>query len=181
MSDNAVNQDVKQETAMDSDKNPTVVQDEKQNMIPQARFNEVNAQYKEVSQKLANYEAEKEEARKKQLQEQGKHEELIGEQKKELERLQTFETDVMAQRKAEKADLLSQLPEDQQGIYSELSTPALRKHIANQVNVNPQQTKAGKPKRICNEPNGGYSNSNEWAQKDPKGFEQYLRDEHGLL
>ena len=40
MSNESVNQDVKQESVSDNEKNLTVNQDDKQNMIPQARFSE---------------------------------------------------------------------------------------------------------------------------------------------
>ena len=63
MSNESVNQDVKQDVAVDSEKNPSITQDDKMNMIPQTRFNEVLGKNKEMAEKIAKYEAEQEEAR----------------------------------------------------------------------------------------------------------------------
>ena len=69
---------------MESDKNPTVNQDDKQNMIPQARFSEYvaknNAKMEELTTQLDSYKAKEEAARKKRLEEEGNFKQLIAEQ-----------------------------------------------------------------------------------------------------
>ena len=149
MTQDTVKQDVKQETVSSNDTTTAVKQDDKQNYIPQARFNEVNAQYKEVSQKLAEYESKEEEARKKQLAADGKQSEIIAEQDAELKVFREEKVKREAERKEKHAKLIEQLPENERAIYSGLSLEALEEHLKIQMSVNEKvNTDTRQPSRI---------------------------------
>ena len=170
MSNETVNQDVKQESVSDNAKNPTDNQVEKQNMIPQARFNEINSQNKELAQKIANYEAKEEANRKKQLEEEGNYKQLIDEQSSELKGLREFKTTIDAQMKDKKERLIKQLPEDQRAIYGGLSVDALEQHVNLQTNVQKVNTDTTQPSRVGNQEMGGYKSFAEWAENDPESY-----------
>tara|TARA_A100001201_G_scaffold9206_1_gene13754 strand:- start:1491 stop:2075 length:585 start_codon:yes stop_codon:yes gene_type:complete len=187
MSNESVNQDVKQESVSDNEKNLTVNQDDKQNMIPQARFSEhvrkTNAKMEEMSNIINSYKAKEEKDRQKQLEKEGNYNQILEEkdslilsQEKELKKLRSFKSETDNQIAKEREELMSQLPEDQQAIYGELSNPALKKHISMlNSNVNKVATNTQQPKRVGNQEFGGYSNWIEYAQNDPKGAEKAIQ------
>ena len=160
MSNESVNQDVKQESVVDNVKNPTVNQDDKQNMIPQARFSEhvakTNAKMEELTSQLDSYKAKEETARKKRLEEEGNFKQLIAEQESELSTLRTYKSDMDTKVAEKRKELINQLPEDQRTIYGELSVDALEKHInMSNANMNKVPTNTQQPKRVGNQEFGG--------------------------
>ena len=174
MSNESVNQDVKQESVSDNEKNLTVNQDDKQNMIPQARFSEhvrkTNAKMEEMSNIINSYKAKEEKDRQKQLENEGNYNQILE------EKLRSFKSETDNQIAKEREELISQLPEDQQAIYGELSNPALKKHISMlNSNVNKVATNTQQPKRVGNQEFGGYSSWIEYAQNDPKGAEKAIQ------
>ena len=180
MSNESVNQDVKQESVVDNVKNPTVNQDDKQNMIPQARFSEhvakTNAKMEELTSQLDSYKAKEETARKKRLEEEGNFKQLIAEQESELSTLRTYKSDMDTKVAEKRKELINQLPEDQRTIYGELSVDALEKHInMSNANMNKVPTNTQQPKRVGNQEFGGYSNWVEFAKNDPKGAEKAIQ------
>ena len=180
MSNESVNQDVKQESVSDNDKNLTVNQDDKQNMIPQARFSEhvakSNAKMEELTSQLDSYKAKEETARKKRLEEEGNFKQLISEQESELSTLRTFKADMDTKIAEKRERLIKQLPEEQRAIYGELSVDALEQHInMSNNNMNKVPTNTQQPKRVGNQEFGGYSSWIEFAQKDPVGAEKAIQ------
>ena len=180
MSNESVKQDEKMTNAMESDKNPTVNQDDKMNMIPQARFNEYvaknNSKMEELTTQLDSYKAKEEAARKKRLEEEGNFKQLIAEQESELSTLRTFKADMDTKIAEKRERLIKQLPEEQRAIYGELSVDALEQHInMSNNNMNKVPTNTQQPKRVGNQEFGGYSSWIEFAQKDPAGAEKAIQ------
>ena len=177
MTQETVNQDVKTETAMGSDKNPPVTQDDKQNQIPQERFNEYvaksNAKLDELTGELDKYRTKEDEARKKQLEADGKQSILIAEQDAELKDLRIFKTGVETKMAEKREKLIEMLPEDQRNVYGGLSVDALEEHLKLTQNEGLKiSTDTRQPNRRGNHEFGGYSSHAEWASKDPNGYKQ---------
>ncbi len=148
----------KTEVAVDSEKNPSVKQDDKQNFVPQSRLNEVVAKNKSIIDKLTEennqFKAKEEEQRKKQLEADGKHTEIIAEQDKTIEKLQSYYDNNEQKRTERRSKLLETIPENQRDVYKELSLEALEEHIKlsqnedKKVNTDTRQpVRNGKPIR----------------------------------
>ena len=123
---------------------------EKQNMIPQSRFNDQIKLRKQAEEKLATLEKEKEEARKKRLEEEGKFKELLIDQEKELETLRAFKESRDKEIAKEREDLISKLSDDEKEIYGELSNNKLRKHLETASKTSPPITDDTPPRRKTN-------------------------------
>ena len=162
MSNESVNQDVKQDVAVDSEKNPSITQDDKMNMIPQTRFNEVLGKNKEMAEKIAKYEAEQEEARKKKMEEEGNYKQIIDELKVENVNLKDIASKYEKEKSEERELLLNELSDDEKPIYGELSNTALRQHLKTKTGTTKVKTDTRQPLR-----SNGIDVSN-WTQMDDK-------------
>ena len=135
MSNETVNQDEKKNVATDSEKNPTVNQDDKQNMIPQARFNDYvakkNAEIDKLTEKVTAFETQQETFRKKKLEEEGNHKQIIVEQEQKLKDLMEYKETNENLKAKRRDELLDQLSDSEKEIYGELSNSALEKHLLN--------------------------------------------------
>ena len=177
MSNESVNQDEKKNVAVESEKNPTDNQVDKQNQIPQARFNDyvakTNTKLEEMTTQLESYKKQEESLRVKKLEEEGNYKQLISEKDSELEKLREFQQNISTQMAEKKDRLIKQLPEDQRPIYNHLPVDALEQHL-NLNNGTKVQTNTTQPKRVGNQEFGGYKDTTEWAIKDPKSFTEHL-------
>jgi len=117
----AVNQNDANNTADTGNVNP--------DNVPYARFNEVTKQNKKLLDKLTAFENKQEESRVAKLEAEGKHNELIAEQKAKLQSYEEKLTYYSNLEQQERDGLLSQIPQNQQEIYQDLSTLKLREHI----------------------------------------------------
>ena len=177
MTQNADNQVEKTEVAGNSVKDSTVTQDDKQNLIPQPRFNEYvaksNAKIDKLTEENNQYKEKEEVARKKQLEADGKQSELIAELGAENKELREYKTNAENEQKEKHAKLLETLPEDQRAIYSGLSLYALEEHtkihqgVGLKVNTDTRQSN-----RRGNGEYGGYDSHAEWATKDPASYKK---------
>lgn len=189
MSNEIVNQDVKMDSASSGDTANSVKQDEKMNMIPQARFDQAIAKEREKNAELMKqvdaYNAKKEKDRQKQLEKEGNYKQILEEkdthissQNKELENLRNFKAEYEAKEAEKREKLMEQLPEEQRGIYSGLNNEQLEAHLnMNNNNINKVPTATNQNARKGNEQFGGYSSIEEWAMKDPVACDNYLQKE----
>jgi len=122
----ADNQNVDNQTAVQGNDSP--------NSVPYARFNEIVKQNKKLNDKLDNLSKQQEAQRTKEMEEQNKFQELYTELKASNAQLSEKNDYYMKLEEEERNGLLSQLSEEEQEVYSELSTSKLRTHIANMQN-----------------------------------------------
>lgn len=180
MSNESVNQDVKQESVSDNDKNQTVNQDDKQNMIPQARFNEYvaksNSKIEELTNQITSFKTKEANQRKERLEKEGNYKQLLDEANNELTDLRKFKQEIGQQMAEKKERLIEQLPENQRSIYNGLSVDALEQHINIMTNTNVAKTPTSnvQPNRPPKTENGGYTSLQEWAAREPAEVEKYL-------
>ena len=147
---------------MDSEKNPTITQDDKMNMIPQARFNEVLGKNKDMAEKIAKYEAEKEDNRKRKMEEEGNYKQIIDELKTENVKYKDIASKYETEKAEERESLLNELSDDDKAIYGELSNSALKQHLKTKNEVVKVKTDTRQPLRA-----NGVDVSN-WTEMDDK-------------
>ena len=168
MTQDTVNQDVKTDSAGNSVNNSAVTQDDKQNQVPQARVNEIvsksRAEIDKLTEENNQFKAEKEQARKKQLEADGKQSELIAEQEAELKVLREDKAKRENERKERHEKLIEALPENQRAIYSGLSLEALEEHIKLST---PESDKLNTDTRQPLRNGKGISNE-DWTKMDEK-------------
>ena len=97
--------------------------------IPYARFNELNKNYKSLQEKFSVMETDKEKQRTAQMEEEGKYKELNSELQAKFDKVKEQNDYYLALEQKERDTLLGTLPEDDRGIYEDLSTEKLRKHV----------------------------------------------------
>tara|TARA_R100000773_G_scaffold14845_1_gene13561 strand:+ start:5266 stop:5847 length:582 start_codon:yes stop_codon:yes gene_type:complete len=157
-----------------------------ENMIPQSRFNEVNAQKNKLAEKLANIEKERESERAEQLAKQGEYKTMYEEQLKKYDSLNEqanswkANSDAWGEYKTNKrASIMERITNDDDKAIAEglslnkLEMFANRVTQTNTVNT-PNQRPANKSKGAGEF--GGYNSITEFAQKDPAGCDKYLND-----
>tara|TARA_R100001463_G_scaffold122309_1_gene178744 strand:+ start:4357 stop:4884 length:528 start_codon:yes stop_codon:yes gene_type:complete len=148
-----------------------------ENMIPQGRFNEVNAQKNQLAEKLAKIEQAQEQQRKADLEKQGEYKTLLDEQGRELEKYKADSTAWNEYKTNKRASIMETITNDDDKLIAEdLSLGKLEK-FANRVT---QTNTVGTPnQRPANSSKGtgafgGYSSWAEFAMKDPVGAEKEL-------
>ena len=150
-----------------------------ENMIPQGRFNEVNAQKNQLAEKLAKIEQAQEQQRKADLEKQGEYKTLLEEQGRELEKYKADSTAWNEYKTNKRASIMETITNDDDKLIAEdLSLGKLEK-FANRVT---QTNTVGTPnQRPANSTKGtgefgGYGSWQEFAIKDPKGAEKAIAD-----
>ena len=103
--------------------------DTPENAIPYARFNELNKQYKSLQDEMSSMKANQDKQRTARMEEEGKFKELNAELQTKNEKLIEQNNYYLEQEQKERDTLLGKLPEDDRGIYEDLSTEKLRKHL----------------------------------------------------
>ena len=181
----AVNQDDKKqsESAIDNSTTDNQVA-KKSNMIPQARFDEVNSKYKTLQEKFDHMnETIKQSEQQKEIQ-AGNLEKVIEKQNLEIKeltgKLETTSKSYTALESSVKNEYLEQIPEDKREKYEKYSVEAV-KDIAEAFNSNAPQGSSVKvdkanPTRQPTGKFGGYESIEEFAMKDPAGCDKYLSE-----
>jgi hypothetical protein len=107
-----------------------VSQDEKTNQVPMHRFNEVIAERNELRESIKAIEADKEQARAKTLEEQGKFETLLTEEREKgkamKSKMDELESSFNSYVTDEKSRLLEKLPEEKRERYENVDVLTLR-------------------------------------------------------
>jgi len=176
----SVNQDDKKQTDSGSDNTTAVTQDDKKsNMIPQARFDEVNSKYRTLQEKFDNMnETIKQNEQQKEIK-AGNLEKVIEQlnlEKKELTgQLEKTSNNYTALESSVRNEYLAKIPEDKREKYEKYPVEAV-KDIAEAFTSNTQGNSVkvdnSNPTRKPTGEFGGYSSFAEWASKDPKGYEK---------
>jgi len=97
--------------------------------VPYERFAEVNERMKKAEAELEAHKKQIEDSKNKELEEQGKFKELLESEKKARAEAEQTAKNWTDYEKARREALISQLPEDQRAIYSDLPLEKLEKHV----------------------------------------------------
>jgi len=179
----SVNQDDKKQTESAIDNSTADKQVDKQNnMIPQARFDEVNSKYRTLQEK---FDMQNETIKQNEQQEDIK----AGNLEKVIEKLNLENKNLTGQleetsknyttlESSVKNEYLQQIPEDKRDKYEKYSVEAV-KDIAEAFTSNVHQGNSVKvdnsnPTRKPTGDFGGYASMEEWAMKDPDGCDKHL-------
>ena len=163
--------------------NPSTQADDK-NDVPYTRFQEVNGQKNQFKSENESLKAEldkvkaaQEDARQDALKKNSEFETLYNESdtttKKQAEQIKVLTSDLGAFRQG----LVEQLPEERR-VYTEgMSMANLQKFVQDeQTTANAGKTDSSRAGTTAKGDFGGYSNTSEWATKDPAGFTKHLED-----
>ena len=166
-----------------SETNPSTQADNK-NDVPYTRFQEVNGQKNQfksenegLKAELEKVKAAQEDARQEALKKNSEFETLYNEtdtlNKKLSEQIGVYK----ANEEQERTDMMKQVPEDDVEFTSGMNNATLRKFInKSQSNINAGKTDSSRAGTTAKGDFGGYSNTSEWATKDPAGFTKHLED-----
>ena len=159
--------------------NPSTQADDK-NDVPYTRFQEKNAQWKErgevidkITAENAELKAKQEDARQKALKDAGDIETLLQEsQSKNVKYEETLKKQG-EELGAFRQGLVEQLPEERR-VYTEgMNMATLQKFVSEeQTAVNAGKTDSSRAGTTAKGDFNGYSSYAEWAQKDPKSYEE---------
>ena len=169
-----------QQAEGNSVENPSTQADK--NDVPYGRFQEVNNQKNHLRSENESLKAEldklnaaQEEARQEALKKNSEFETLYneGESKwsKTEEQNKALRSDISAIREG----LVNQLPEERRYITEGMSMANVQKFVQEeQATVNANKTDSSRAGTVANGDMGGYGSPQEFAQKDPVGFQQHL-------
>ena len=149
--------------------------------IPKSRFDEVNTQkndYKsqvsDLQSQLDKFKADQESARQKQLEKQGEYKTLLDEANAKLEKSSVVVKEYEEYKSNKRNSLMETLTEDtDKSIAEGLSLDKLELYVNKVTKVNslPTNTSRASNQQPVGEM-GGYSSYAEWADKDPKGYQE---------
>jgi len=171
------------EAEVNSETNPSTQADVK-NDVPYDRFQEVNGQKNQfksenegLKAELAKVKAAQEDARQEALKKNSEFETLYNEtdtlNKKLTEQIGVYK----ANEEQERVDMMKEVPEDDVEFTNGMNNATLRKFInKTQSNINAGKTDSSRAGTTAKGEFGGYSNTSEWASKDPTGFTKHLED-----
>ena len=164
-----------------SETNPSTQADNK-NDVPYTRFQEVNGQKNQFKSENESLKAElekvkvaQEDARQEALKKNSEFETLYNEtdtlNKKLTEQIGVYK----ANEEQERVDMMKEVPEDDVEFTSGMNNATLRKFInKTQSNINAGKTDSSRAGTTAKGEMGGYGSPQEFAQKDPIGFQKHL-------
>ena len=149
--------------------------------IPKSRFDEVNTQkndYKSqvtaLQSQLDKFRADQESARQKQLEKNGEYKTLLEEANAKLEKSSVVVKEYEEYKSNKRNSLMETLTEDtDKSIAEGLSLDKLELYVNKVTKVNSLPTNTSRASNL--QPvgeMGGYSSYAEWADKDPKGYQE---------
>mgnify|MGYP003646687884 CR=1 FL=1 len=149
--------------------------------IPKARLDEVVAQRHKATERGDSYKAQFEElqakqenARKKDLEKQGEYKTLLDEANAKIEKLSGVAEEYTTYKTNKRASLMETITNDEdKSIAEDLSLAKLEKFASRVGQTNTLGTPNQRPANSTKGTGefGGYSSYQEWATKDPKGYE----------
>ena len=150
--------------------------------VPDNRFNEVIAQKNKALEQANNYKsqldkftADAETARQQELEKQGEYKTLLGEANAKIEKLSTVANEYTEYKSNKRASIMESITDDNDKLIADGLSLDKLEMFANRVT---QTNTVGTPnQRPANSTKGtgefgGFSSFVEWAQKDPKGYEE---------
>jgi predicted RNase H-like nuclease (RuvC/YqgF family) len=153
-----------------------------ENMVPQSRVSEISAQkndfkaqLEESQKKNAEYEAARAKARETEMIANKEFETLNAEKDSKIERLEGIETKYNTYVDEERNFHMEKLSDTDKEFGEGMELTKLRKFAESKVQ-NPNAGKTNSQRQGVNPSGefGGYNNPQEWAQKDPNGFQRHL-------
>tara|TARA_Y100001973_G_C5202938_1_gene339180 strand:+ start:563 stop:1141 length:579 start_codon:yes stop_codon:yes gene_type:complete len=152
------------------------------NMVPQHRLGEVSAQRNqlrdenaELLSKLQKYEQAQEQQRKADLEKQGEYKTLLEEQGRELEKYKADSNAWNEYKTNKRASIMETITNDDDKLIAEdLSLAKLEKFAKRVTQTNTVNTPNQRPANSKKGTGayGGYSSYQEWATKDPEGYQE---------
>ena len=145
------------------------------NNIPQHRLDEVVAQRNSYRDKLNEVTTQQESDRKKELEKQGEYKTLLDEQGKELVEAKADQMAWNEYKTNKRASIMETITnDDDKSIAEDLSLAKLEKFASRVTQTNAVGTPNQRPANSTQGTGeyGGYSSYQEWATKDPKGYEK---------
>ena len=149
--------------------------------IPKSRFDEVNTQKNEYKTENADLRsqldkvlADKETARNQKLEQDGEYKKLLDEANAKLEKSSVVVKEYEEYKSNKRNSLMETLTEDtDKSIAEGLSLDKLELYVSkvNKINSLPTNTSRAANQQPVGEM-GGYSSYAEWADKDPKGYQE---------
>tara|TARA_R100000700_G_C3177667_1_gene152943 strand:+ start:587 stop:1168 length:582 start_codon:yes stop_codon:yes gene_type:complete len=179
MSEENTNTPIADDNSVKNDSTKAATND---NSIPKARLDEVVAQkHKAVDEansyksQLEELKAKQEAARKKELEKQGEYKTLLDEANAKIEKLSSVAEEYNVYKTNKRASLMENITNDDDKLIAEdLSLDKLEKFVGRVSQTNtlgtPNQRPANSTKGVGEF--GGYSSYQEWATKDPKGYQE---------
>ena len=157
---------------------------EVKNDVPYGRFQEVNGQKNQfksenesLKAELAKVKAAQEGARQEALKKNSEFETLYNEGNSKWQKTEEQNKSLQADLGAFRQGLVDQLPEERR-VYTEgMNMATLQKFVSeDQITVNANKTDSSRAGTTAKGDFGGFSNTAEWAQKDPAGFTKHLEE-----
>jgi len=153
--------------------------EEKTAQVPYARFKELvdakNAVKTQLEELQTSIKTQTEERKLKELEAKGEYETILTDIKSKLATAETKASAFDTYQASRRESLLSKIPEDDRAIYDGLSLEKLEVHVDKfNSKPNPLSVDNSQPTKM-----GGYSSYEEWAHKDPKGYEKANNSVHG--
>ena len=115
--------------------------------VPYARFNELSKNNKKLQEQMDSINTEREDARVKRMEEEGKTKELYSELQVKNKALEEKNSYYQGLEEQERESLLSQIPDGERAIYEDLSTLKLRAHVENIAKLQNVRTDKSAPLR----------------------------------
>ena len=159
--------------------NPSTNAEEKKDspLHENPRFKEVIGQRNQAREEIAKYQAEEKAKEDKLLQEKGEFKTVLAKRDAHIETL-TADNEAYKKKELEESERLdAKIPEDQRVFTKGMNNAVKAQYIEQlQSNVNAGKTDSSRAGTTARGEMGGYSNTAEWAQKDPAGFTRHLEE-----
>ena len=139
--------------------------------------NELNSQLEEANAKNAEFVKAQDDARQKKMIENEEYKTLLSEKDSQIEKLTEVSNQWNTYQEETRTSLMEKLPEGKREFGEGMDLTKLQKFVETEVqSVNPNAGKTNSARQGVNPTGefGGYNNPQEWAQKDPSGFQRHL-------
>ena len=150
------------------------------NDVPYDRFQEVNQQKNEfkgqlesLQTEIAKIKSEKDSARQEAMKKNEEFETLYNETNSKLTETNTINEGLKKDVATFRAGLLEQLPEERREFGASMDMATLQKFVTTELQTaNADKTNQSRPGNQPGGEFGGFSSYEEWATKDPKGYQE---------
>ena len=143
--------------------------------VPLTRFSEVNNKMKAQAEELSTFKAKEAERLEQEKIKAGEFQTVINDQKKQIAELTKVQTEWNTFQKETKTSLMEKLPEDKKLFGENMDLVTLQKFVDAEVQSAPVGAGKMPTDRQGVNPTGefgGYNSHEEWAEKDPAGYQQ---------
>ena len=180
-----------EETTVQSDdnaeNNPSTKAGENNANVPQSvmdrisklsgQKNDLSSQLEEANAKNAEFVKAQDDARQKKMVENEEYKTLLSEKDTQIEKLTEVSNQWNTYQEETRTSLMEKLPESKREFGEGMDLTKLQKFVETEVQaVNSNAGKTNSQRQGVNPSGdfGGYNDSQEWAQRDPTGFQKHL-------